>query len=89
MDVIGQVTRPVVQSQHPSHSWHMFGVVAKIQSHCNAIKPRAHKQFSFSHRVINNWNELPDSVVLSDNLNMFKRNLNFFGKIRILNMKKK
>ena len=39
------------------------------------IKPRAltsHKQFSFSHRVINNWNELPDSIVLSDNLNMFK-----------------
>ena len=47
------------------------------------IKPRAltsHKQFSFSHRVINNWNELPDSVVLADNLNMFKRNLEFFGK---------
>ena len=22
---IGQVTRPVVQSQHPGHSWHMFG----------------------------------------------------------------
>ena len=42
------------------------------------IKPRSltsHKQFSFSHRVINNWNELPDSVVLSDNLNIFKRNL--------------
>ena len=47
------------------------------------IKPRAltsHKQFSFSHRVINNWNELPDSVVLADNLNMFKRNLEFFWK---------
>ena len=25
MDVIGQVTRAVVQSQHPGHSWHMFG----------------------------------------------------------------
>ena len=47
------------------------------------IKIRAltsHKQFSFSHRVINNWNKLPDSVVLSDNLNMFKRNLECFGK---------
>ena len=22
--------RPVVQSQHPGHSWHMFGVVARI-----------------------------------------------------------
>ena len=47
------------------------------------IKPRAltsHKQFSFSHRVINNWNEFPDSVVLSDNLNMFKRNLDSFWK---------
>ena len=38
------------------------------------------KQFSFSRRVINNWNELPDSVVLADNLNMFKRNLDFFWK---------
>ena len=47
------------------------------------IKPRAltsHKQFSFSHRVINNWNELPDSVVLSDNLNMFKGNFYLFWK---------
>ena len=26
MDVIGQVTRPVVQAQHPGHSGHMFGV---------------------------------------------------------------
>ena len=40
----------------------------------------SHKQFSFSHRVINNWNELPDSVVLSDNLNIFKRNLDLFWK---------
>ena len=51
------------------------------------IKPRAltsHKQFSFSHRVINNWNELPHSVVLFDNLNMFKINFDFFGRIRIL-----
>ena len=45
------------------------------------IKPRAltsHKQFSFSHRAINNWNELSDSVVLANNLNMFKKNLDFF-----------
>ena len=33
----------------------------------------SHKQLWFSHRIINNWNELPDSVVLADNLNMFKR----------------
>ena len=38
----------------------------------------SHKQFRVSHRVKNNWNELPDSVVLSDNLNMFKRNFDFF-----------
>ena len=47
------------------------------------IKPMAltsHNQFRFSHRVINNWNELPDSVVLSDNLNMCKGNLDFFWK---------
>ena len=29
MDVIRRVTRPVVQSQHPGHSWHMFGVAAR------------------------------------------------------------
>ena len=29
MDVIGQVTRPVAQAQHPGHSGHMFGVVAR------------------------------------------------------------
>ena len=47
------------------------------------IKPRAltsHKQSSFSHRVINNWIDLPDSVVLADNENMFRRNLDSFWK---------
>ena len=29
IDIIGQVTRPVVQSQHPGHSLHMFGVIAR------------------------------------------------------------
>ena len=38
---------------------------------------------------MNNWNELPDNVVLSDNLNLLKRNYDFFLRIRILNMKKK
>ena len=47
----------------------------------------SHKQLSFSHSVINNWNELPDSVVLSDNLNKFRGIWNFFGRIKILNMK--
>ena len=40
----------------------------------NTMALTSHKQLSFSHRVINNWNELPDSDVLSDNLNMLKRN---------------
>ena len=29
MDVIGKVIRPVVQSQHPGCSQHVFGVVAR------------------------------------------------------------
>ena len=60
-----------------------FELNSRPSSSMKLIKPRAltsHKQFSFSHRVINNWNELPDSVVLADNLNMFKRNLEFFWK---------
>ena len=53
-------------------------------SRCNSLKLiksrtlTSHKQFSCSHRVINNWNELPDSVILADNLNMFKMNLDLF-----------
>ena len=43
------------------------------------FKPRSvssKKQHSFSHRVINDWNQLPDYVVLSESLNSFKSNLN-------------
>ena len=42
------------------------------------VKPRAlttHKQYSFSHRVVNNWNDLPTEVVLADSLNIFKGRL--------------
>ena len=31
MDVIGQVTRPVVQYQHPGHSRHMFGGLVRVR----------------------------------------------------------
>ena len=43
------------------------------------IKPRASTSMmlnSFSHRIINDWNDLPNDVVLSTSLNMFKSNLN-------------
>jgi len=42
------------------------------------VKPRAltsFKQYNFSHRIINNWNELPNKVVLADSLNSFKNEL--------------
>jgi len=42
------------------------------------IKPRANTSMrlhSFSHRVINDWNDLPNSVVLADSLNGFKSSL--------------
>lgn len=45
------------------------------------FKPRADsstKQHCFSHRVINDWNELPNYVVNSESLNAFKSNLKTF-----------
>ena len=39
------------------------------------IKPRAStsiKLHSFSHRIINDWNSLPDEVVLAKSINSFK-----------------
>lgn len=42
------------------------------------LKPRAMtstKQHSFSHRVINDWNNLPNYIVISASLNIFKSNL--------------
>ena len=45
------------------------------------IKPRAIttiRQNSFSQRVVNSWNDLPDDVVLADSLNQFKNTLDFF-----------
>ena len=49
------------------------------------IKPRALptiRQNSFSHRVVNSWNDLPEEVVLADSLNKFKDRLEFFWKHR-------
>ena len=49
------------------------------------IKPRALttiRQNSFSHRVVNSWNDLQEEVVLADSLNQFKNRLEFFWKHR-------
>ena len=49
------------------------------------IKPRALttiRQNSFSHRVVNSWNDLPEEVVLADSLNQFNNRLEFFWKQR-------
>ena len=47
MDVIGQVTRPLIQSQHPGHSWHMFGGLVwlrgsrtSVDDHPNVLSKR-------------------------------------------------
>ncbi len=46
------------------------------RGHCKKlIKPRATtttKQYSFAHRVINDWNSLPNEVVVAKSLNSFK-----------------
>lgn len=42
------------------------------------IKPRAQtsiQQHSFSHRIVNLWNELPDEVVLAESVNSFKNHI--------------
>ena len=33
------------------------------------------RKYSFSPRVVNLWNSLPDSIILSDNVNCFKNSL--------------
>ena len=51
----------------------------RTRGNCKKLfKPRAGtstKQHCFSHRVINDWNMLPDYVVSSESLNSFKSNL--------------
>ena len=45
------------------------------------IKPRANtsgKLNSFSHRVVNDWNNLPNAVVMSTSLKCFKSSLSSF-----------
>ena len=37
MDVIGQVTRSVVQSQHPGHSQHAFGGLMWLRGSCTSV----------------------------------------------------
>ena len=37
MDVIGHVTQPVVQSQHPGHSRHTFGGLVWLQGSCTSV----------------------------------------------------
>ena len=42
-----------------------------------SFTPSARDAHFFSHRVVNTWNSLPDSVVLSPSLASFKRKLKF------------
>ena len=55
------------------------------------IKPielTSRKQLIFLHKVINNWDDLPDNVVMGDKGNMVKKHADFFWKDKDLNMKK-
>lgn len=50
-------------------------------NHFKLVKPRAStaiKLRCFSHRVVNDWNDLPNYVVMSSSINTFKSNLNKF-----------
>jgi len=42
-----------------------------------SFTPSARDAHFFSHRVVNTWNSLPDSVVLSPSLTSYKRTLKF------------
>ena len=37
-------------------------------------------KFSFGNRVVNEWNKLPDSVILEKNINAFKGKLDIYLK---------
>ena len=50
---------------------------------CKLVKPSCKKGLQcrsnfFSHRVINNWNKLPEFVISSDSVNSFKANLDSY-----------
>ncbi|CAH8873911.1 unnamed protein product [Trichobilharzia szidati] len=48
------------------------------------LKPRSNKirlEFRFSHRVVNDWNSLPDSVVTAPSVNAFKEKLDLCRNI--------
>ena len=41
------------------------------------------RKFSFSHRVINEWNKLPSYIVSADSINAFKNGLDhYFRNVR-------
>ena len=41
------------------------------------------RQNSFSCRIVNSWNALPEDVVLADSLNQFKNKLEFFLSLKL------
>ena len=60
-----------------SHFFYFSTNITKGDS-LKLLEPRANtsiRQNSFSHRVINLWNDLQDEVVSSDSLNIFKNKL--------------
>ena len=41
------------------------------------------RKYSFSQRVINDWNKLPNDCVNASNVNMFKNRIDIFDKGRL------
>ena len=51
-----------------------------------SFTPSARDAHFFSHRVVNTWISLPDSVVLSPSLASFKRKIKFFRLFMYVNL---
>ena len=55
---------------------------SSTRGHCLRIKKKFSRldvrKFSFSNRVVNDWNSLPEGVVLATTIDIFKRKLDIY-----------
>ena len=64
-----------------------------VKTRGNSLKlsvNRAHlnlKKFYFTSRIVNNWNSLPDTVITTPNINIFKNKLDEFWKDQDIKLK--
>lgn len=67
-----------IYDQDTTPSLHTSDITFTRGNNMKLFKPHARlniRKHSFTHRVIDNWNALPNSVVLADTLNSFKNKL--------------